>query len=200
MDNERLQQQMNFLLEIDKEKQIQRQTLLSDGSRRETDSEHAWHMAVMCALLSEYSNEKIDVARTMLMVLTHDLVEIDAGDTYAYDEAGNVTKRERELKAAERIYNLLPPDQAKMTRELWDEFEAWETPEAKFAHTLDNIQPLMLNDAAGGISWTSHQVREEQVLKRNERTAEGAHKLWEYASGLIEKNVENGNIIRKSGE
>lgn len=197
MDKERLQQQMNFLLEIDKEKTIKRQTLISDGSRQETDAEHAWHLAVMCGLLSEYANEKIDVAHTMLMVLMHDLVEIDAGDTYAYDTAGNKTKRERELKAADRIYNLLPPDQAKLARELWDEFEAMETPEAKFANTLDKIQPVMLNDAAGGISWTRHQVREEQILGRNVRTPEGSEALWEYARGLIEKNVENGNIIKE---
>ena len=194
MGQERLRQQMEFLLEIDKEKKIERQTPLSDGSRLETDAEHAWHLAVMCALLSEYANEKIDVGHTMLMVLMHDLVEIDAGDTYAYDTAGNVTKREREVKAAERIYNLLPPDQAKMARELWNEFEAGETPEAKFANTLDKIQPLMLNDASGGISWERHQIRAEQVLKRNQKTAEGSEVLWEYARGIIDKNIENGKL------
>lgn len=194
MDKERLRQQMDFLLEIDKEKKIQRQTLLSDGSRRENDAEHAWHLAIMCGLLAEHANEKIDVAHTMLMVLMHDLVEIDAGDTYAYDPEGNATKEERELKAADRIYNILPPDQAKMARELWDEFEAWETPEAKFAHTLDCVQPLMLNDASGGISWKSHGIRGEQVFARNAKTASGSENLWEYARGLIEKNMENGNL------
>lgn len=194
MEKERLQKQMEFILEIDKEKNIQRQTLLSDGSRQENDAEHAWHLAIMCALLSEYANEKIDVAHTMLMVLMHDLVEIDAGDTYAYDSAGNATKRERELKAADRIYNLLPPDQAKMARELWDEFEAGETPEAKFANTLDKVQPLMLNDASGGISWQRHGIRGEQVMERNARTGEGSEGLWEYAKGLIQKNMENGKL------
>ena len=194
MDQERLKKQMEFMLEIDKEKTIKRQTLISDGSRQETDAEHAWHLAVMCALLSEYATEKIDVAHTMLMVLMHDLVEIDAGDTYAYDTAGNATKRQRELKAADRIYQILPPDQAKMARELWEEFEAMETPEAKFANTLDKVQPVMLNDAAGGISWRNHQVHKEQIMNRNARTGEGSKELWEYARDLIMKNVENGNI------
>ena len=180
MDMKRLKKQMDFILEIDKEKNIKRQTLITDASRQETDAEHAWHLAVMCALLSEYSNEKIDVAHTMLMVLMHDLVEIDAGDTYAYDEEANKSKEERELKAADRIYNLLPPDQAKMARELWDEFEAMETPESKFANTLDKIQPAILNDAAGGVSWTSHTVYIDQILKRDARVHEGSEVLWEY--------------------
>ena len=191
---------MEHVLEIDKEKNIRRQTLISDASRQETDAEHAWHLAVMCALLSEYSNEKIDVAHTMLMVLMHDLVEIDAGDTYAYDEEGNKSKEERELKAADRIYNLLPPDQAKMARELWDEFEAMETPEARFANTLDKIQPVFLNDAAGGISWTRHRVYIDQILKRDARVHEGSEELWKYTKKIIDKNVENGNIKVRNEE
>lgn len=191
---ERLKKQMDFLLEIDKEKTIRRQTLLADGSRQETDAEHAWHMAVMCGLLSEYANEKIDVARTMLMVLTHDLVEIDAGDTYAYDEKGNASKKERERKAADRIYALLPEDQAKMARELWEEFEEGKTPEAKFANTLDKIQPVLLNDAAGGISWRAHGVSDRQILGRNRNTHLGSEILWEYTRELIEQNIENGTI------
>lgn len=194
MDQERLKKQMEFLLEIDKEKKILRQTPLSDGSRQENDAEHAWHLAIMCAFLAEYANEKIDVGHTMLMVLMHDLVEIDAGDTYAYDPAAHADKKEREERAADRIYQLLPPDQAKMARELWEEFESGETPEARFARTLDHIQPLMLNDASGGISWIRHGVREEQVLNRNKKTSEGSKELWEYARGLISKNVENGNL------
>ena len=154
----------------------------------------------MCALLSEYSNEKIDVAHTMLMVLMHDLVEIDAGDTYAYDEEGNKSKEERELKAADRIYNLLPPDQAKMARELWDEFEAMETPEARFANTLDKIQPVFLNDAAGGISWTRHGVYIDQILKRDARVHEGSEELWKYTKKVLDKNVENGNIKVRNEE
>ena len=200
MDMERLKKQMDFILEIDKEKNIRRQTLISDASRQETDAEHAWHLAVMCALLSEYSNEKIDVAHTMLMVLLVDLVEIDAGDTYAYDEEGNKSKEERELKAADRIYNLLPPDQAKMARELWDEFEAMETPEARFANTLDKIQPVFLNDAAGGISWTRHGVYIDQILKRDARVHEGSEELWKYTKKILDKNVENGNIKVRNEE
>ena len=142
-------------------------------------------MAVMCGLLSEYANEKIDVARTMLMVLTHDLVEIDAGDTYAYDEKGNASKKERERKAADRIYALLPEDQAKMARELWEEFEEGKTPEARFANTLDKIQPVLLNDAAGGISWRAHGVSDRQILGRNRNTHLGSETLWEYTRELI---------------
>lgn len=200
MDMERLKKQMDFILEIDKEKNIRRQTLIADASRQETDAEHAWHLAVMCALLSEYSNEKIDVAHTMLMVLMHDLVEIDAGDTYAYDEEGNKSKAERELKAADRIYNLLPLDQAKMARELWDEFEAMDTPEARFANTLDKIQPVFLNDAAGGISWTRHGVYIDQILKRDARVHEGSEELWKYTKKILDKNVENGNIKVRNEE
>lgn len=192
--NERLEQQMRFLLEADKSKEIVRQTYLADGSRKENDAEHSWHLALMCAILSEYANEKIDVGRTMAMVLVHDLVEIDAGDTYAYDEAGNADKRQRELAAAERIFRLLPEDQAVRMRGLWDEFEEGTTPEAKFANTLDKIQPVLLNDASGGRSWREHQVEEARILARNVHTPEGSKILWEYARGRIQKNVENGNI------
>ena len=192
--NERLEQQMRFLLEADKSKEIVRQTYLADGSRKENDAEHSWHLALMCAILSEYANEKIDVGRTMAMVLVHDLVEIDAGDTYAYDEAGNADKRQRELAAAERIFRLLPEDQAVRMRGLWDEFEEGTTSEAKFANTLDKIQPVLLNDASGGRSWREHQVEEARILARNVHTPEGSKILWEYARGRIQKNVENGNI------
>lgn len=141
----RLEQQMNFIQEIDKMKKIGRQTYLSDASRKENDAEHSWHLAMMCLILNEYANEEVDLLRTMSMVLIHDIIEIDAGDTYAYDEVGNKTKREREEKAAERIFRLLPEDQANYIRELWDEFEEARTKEAMFAHTLDKVQPTMLN-------------------------------------------------------
>lgn len=149
----RLDKQFEFIGEIDKEKKIVRQTFLSDGSRKENDAEHAWHAAIMAVLLSEYANEKIDVLKTVTMLLLHDVVEIDAGDTYAYDEEGKKTQRQREVTAADRIYGLLPEDQKKKYRDLWEEFEACETPEAKFARTMDHIQPLILNDASGGLSW-----------------------------------------------
>lgn len=190
----RLEEQMNFILEMDKEKQIFRQTYLADGTRRENDAEHAWHLALMCLLLHEYAEEPIDVLRTMSMVLIHDVVEIDAGDTYAYDAKGNETKRERELAAAERIFRLLPEDQAGYLRGLWDEFEAAKTPEARFANTLDKIQPVMLNDASGGIAWENHGVARSQILERNARTHEGSEILWEYTRQIIEKNVKLGKV------
>lgn len=194
-DAQRLPRQMDFIRETDKSKQIIRQTYLADGSRKEDDAEHAWHLALMAMLMSEYANEPVDQLKVIKMVLIHDLVEIDAGDTYAYDDAGNSTKRERELKAADRIFNLLPPDQAAQLRALWDEFEANETPEARFALSLDKIQPLLLNDASNGNSWKEHGVKLSQVLKRNANTAGGSAKLWDYAKSLIDKNVANGNLI-----
>lgn len=198
MDRERIEKQFAFLEEIDKEKLIGRQNYLADGSRKENDAEHAWHMALMIILLQEYANEEVDVLRTVTMALLHDVIEIDAGDTYAYDEQAKLDQRERELLAADRIFNLLPEDQAKKMREIWDEFEAQETKEAKFARTMDHIQPLMLNALSGGVSWKEHGVREEQILKRNERTALGSKDLWTYAKEMyLDPNVENGTIIRE---
>lgn len=191
---DRLKQQMDFILEVDKLKNIGRQTYLSSGERKENDAEHSWHLALMCALLAEHANSEIDVLRTMTMVLIHDIVEIDAGDTYAYDAQGNASKREREVRAAERIFHLLPDDQAAYMRELWEEFEEGETAEAKFALTLDKVQPVMLNAASGGKSWREHEVALPQILKRNERTPEGSEAVWQYARGLICENVEKGNI------
>lgn len=192
----RLEQQLSFIMELDKLKHIGRQTYLADGSRKENDAEHSWHLALMAFVLAEYANEPVDVCKTMKMVMLHDVIEIDAGDTYAYDSAGNATKRERELQAAERLYRLLPEDQAQEYRGLWDEFEAQETPEAKFANTLDKVQPLLLNHASGGRSWREHGVKESQVRKRNARTGEGSDALWEHAQALIEENVRNGNLSK----
>ena len=192
---ERLSRQMEFCREIDKEKQILRQTILSNGIQREDDSQHAWHMAVMTLLLSEYSNEPIDVLKTISMLLIHDLVEIDAGDTYAYDEEGKKTQEAREKKAADRIYNLLPADQAKKLYDIWLEFEAKETPEAKFARAMDNLQPMMLTASTGGFDWKDRGVRAEQVMKRNEITPEGSKTLWDYAyDNFLKPNIENGNL------
>lgn len=192
--NERLKKQLAFILELDKIKKIGRQTYLSDASRKENDAEHSWHLAIMAVLLAEQANEKIDVLKTVTMVLIHDVVEIDAGDTYAYDSAGNDSKREREEKAADRIFNILPTDQANYMRQLWEEFEARETAEAKFADTLDHVQPLLLNDASEGLSWREHEIKKSQVMKRNEKTGEGSDALWEYARGIIQKNTELGNL------
>ena len=196
MDNKRLEKQFDFFREIDKEKFIGRQTYLTDGERKENDAEHAWHMAIMTVLLSEYANEKIDVLKTVMMLLIHDLVEIDAGDTYAYDEEGKKTQREREEKAAKRIFGLLPEEQGGKLMALWEEFEAYETPEANFAHTMDNIQPVMLNDATDGKAWLEHGVHLSQILGRNKKTAEGSRELWQYAyEKMIAPNAVKGRII-----
>ena len=194
MAEKRLEDQMKVLLEIDKEKNILRQTHLSGHGRRENDAEHAWHMAIMIYLLREYANEKIDLAKTMMMALIHDIVEIDAGDTYAYDTAALATQQEREAKAAQRIFGLLPEDQREEMLALFQEFEDYETPEARFAHVLDNLQPLMLNDSNNGGDWREHQVKRSQVYKRNARTSTGSETLWAYMEGLIQGNVEKGNI------
>ena len=190
----RFEQQMKFSLEIDKVKNVFRQTYLADGNRKENDAEHSWHMAIMAFLLKEYAQEEVDIMRVVLMVLIHDLVEIDAGDTYAYDLDGLQTKREREVKAAERIFGLLPKDQEEQFRELWDEFEAYESAEAKYAHMLDNFQPLMLNDALDGKSWKEHKVKKSQIYSRNAKTMEGSEKIWEYMKDLVQKNIDRGNI------
>ena len=192
---ERLEKQMEFILEVDKVKKIVRQTYLSDASRKENDAEHSWHLALMAVLLKEYSNEEVDLAKVIPMVLIHDLVEIDAGDTYAYDEAGAKTKRERETKAADRIFGLLPSDQGTWLRELWEEFEAYETAEAKFAHVLDNAQPLLLHDASHGRSWAEHGVHKSQIYKRNEHTSEGSREIWEYMKKLVDKHIQLGYVI-----
>ena len=196
MDQERFAKQLAFILEADKEKNILRQTHLSGRGRQENDAEHAWHMAIMTILLSEYANEKIDVLKTVTMLLIHDIVEIDAGDTYAYDEEAKKTQKQREEKAADRIYGLLPQDLQEKMRALWEEFEAQKTPEARFARTMDNIQPLMLNAATDGKAWVEHGVHLEQILQRNQNTAKGSEILWKYArENFIEPNVKNGNII-----
>ncbi len=181
MDEVRLQKQFDFLRQTDREKEISRQTYLASAVRKENDAEHAWHLALMTLLLNEYAEGEIDVLRTISMLLIHDLVEIDAGDTYAYDPERLNSQRNREEQAAEHIFGLLPDDQAQKLRALWEEFEAWDTPEAKFARTLDHIQPLMLNDASGGKSWVEHGISVAQVLRRNSRTAEGSNVLWDYA-------------------
>ena len=195
MDQERIEKQFSFIREIDREKLIGRQTYLSDGKRKENDAEHAWHMAVMTILLSEYANERIDVLKTVTMLLIHDIVEIDAGDTYAYDEEAKKTQKDRERKAAERIYGLLPSDQGERLKALWEEFEACETLEARFARCMDNLQPMMLNAATDGKAWVEHQVELSQILGRNRNTHAGSEELWEYArKNWIDPNVEKGRI------
>lgn len=192
--DERLKKQLAFALEIDKEKNIFRQTHLSGNGRNENDAEHAWHMAVMAYLLREYSNEEIDIGKVMLMCLIHDIVEIDAGDTYAYDEDGLKTQQAREDAAKERIFSLLPDEQKQELTALFDEFTAFETAESKFAHAMDNLQPLLLNNSNNGGDWKRHQVTVSQIYKRQSKTRLGSEKLFEVTEQIIEDNIRKGNI------
>ena len=192
--DERLKKQLDFILELDKEKNILRQTHLSGHGRRENDAEHAWHMAVMAYLLREYSNEPVDIARVMLMCLLHDVVEIDAGDTYAYDAAGLQTQKAREDAAKERIYSLLPDDQKCELRAVFDEFEADKTAEAHFAHAMDNLQPLLLNNSNGGSDWAEHDVTAEKVYGRQRRTEKGSAYLYQLTDKILQENIKKGSL------
>ena len=191
---ERLRKQLEFALEIDKEKNILRQTHLSGHGRRENDAEHAWHMAIMAYLLREYANEEVDIAKVMLMCLIHDIVEIDAGDTYAYDPEGLQTQQAREDAAKERIYSLLPGDQKDELTALFDEFENWSSPEARFAHSLDNLQPLLLNGSNDGADWKAHGVTAKQVYGRQSKTRVGSERLFEVTDGIIREQIRKGNL------
>lgn len=190
----RLKKQLDFILEIDKEKNIFRQTHLSGHGRNENDAEHAWHMAIMAYLLREYANETVDISRVMLMCLIHDVVEIDAGDTYAYDTEALKTQKAREDAAKERIYSLLPDDQKQELQALFDEFEENQTPEAKFAHAMDNLQPLLLNNSNQGSDWREHAVTAEQVYGRQAKTKEGSRRLYELTDAIIREHIEKGNL------
>ncbi len=185
---------MAFALELDKEKNVFRQTHLSGHGRNENDAEHAWHMAVMAYMLKEYANEPVDIAKVMIMCLIHDVVEIDAGDTYAYDSDGLTTQKEREDKAKERIFSLLPEDQKLEFTSLFDEFEANETPEAKYAHAMDNFQPLILNNSNNGGDWKEHNVTAQQVYGRQSGTRAGSEKIYEITDGIIKENIAKGNL------
>ena len=195
MDRDRFKKQIDFVLEIDKEKNILRQTHLTDYRRQENDAEHAWHMAVMIYLLKEYANEEFDVAKAMMMALIHDIVEIDAGDTYAYDTKNLETQKEREEKAAERIFGLLPEEQKQELKGLFEEFEACESSEAKFARVMDNFQPILLNDSNNGEDRKVHKIKKSQVENRQKSSQLGSKDIWEYTSELIERNVKKGNLI-----
>lgn len=191
---DRIERQLAFALEIDKVKNIFRQTHLSGNGRNENDAEHSWHMAIMAYLLREYANEEVDITKVMMMCLIHDIVEIDAGDTYAYDEDGLKTQKDREDAAKQRIFSLLPDEQAKELIALFDEFESYETAESRFAHALDNIQPLMLNNSNNGSDWKGHNVTSEQIYKRHSKTKLGSEKLFEIADQIIQDNIQKGNI------
>lgn len=195
MEEERFKKQLDFILEIDKEKEIYRQTHLTEYKRRENDAEHAWHMAIMIYLLKEYANEEFDVLKAIMMALIHDIVEIDAGDTYAYDDENLLTQKDREKKAAERIFGLLPLGQKKEMIELFEEFEEGKSKEAKFARVMDNFQPLILNDSNDGRDWREHKVKSSQVINRQKKSEAGSKEIWEFTKKLIEKNVKKGNII-----
>ena len=192
--DERLKKQLEFSLEIDKEKNIFRQTHLSGHGRNENDAEHAWHMAIMAYLLREYANEKVDIAKVVLMCLIHDIVEIDAGDTYAYDTEALKTQKTREDAAKERIFSLLPEDQKAELISLFDEFEENRSPESKYAHAMDNLQPLILNNSNGGGDWREHGVTARTVYGRQEKTRLGSEKLYEVTDQIIQDNIKKGNL------
>ena len=190
--DERLKRQLDFALEIDQEKNVFRQTHLSGHGRSENDAEHAWHMAVMAYVLREYANEEVDIAKVMLMCLIHDIVEIDAGDTYAYDEEGLRTQKAREDAAKERIFSILPEDQKSELTAVFDEFEEYRTAEARFAHAMDNLQPLLLNNSNGGGDWREHGVTAATVYGRQSKTRLGSEKLYEVTDRIIQENVRKG--------
>ena len=192
--DDRLKKQLEFSLEIDKEKEVFRHTHLSGEGRNENDAEHSWHMAIMAYLLKEYSNEDIDIAKVMIMCLIHDIVEIDAGDTYAYDPERLETQKEREQAAKERIFSILPDDQKEELTALFDEFENNETAESRFAHSLDNLQPLLLNNSNGGTDWMEHGVSAEQVYGRQRKTKEGSVALYEVTDKMIKDNIAKGSL------
>lgn len=192
MDRERFQQQRDFILELDREKSIYRQTHIVGLSRPENDAEHAWHMAIMLYLLREYADEPFDLARAMLMALVHDVVEIDAGDTYAYDLEGQGTAHEREQAAADRLYGLLPEEQGAELRALWEEFEANETAEAHMVHLVDNMQPMLLNLANEGNDWHTHDVHISQTAGRRAQIHLASKELGECVEELLEDAVERG--------
>lgn len=198
MNDPRFIQQMTFLLELDKLKNIYRQTLVLHEDRAENDAEHSFHLAIMASVLAEHAAEPVDVLRTMQMVLIHDVVEIDAGDTYCYDAEGYRDKAEREKKAADRLFSLLPEDQAARYRGLWEEFEARRTPEARFANALDRIQPMVLNFQKGGISWKKHGITTRQVQERNVAvTTDGSPAIGELANAIIRAAQDAGMLLKE---
>jgi putative hydrolase of HD superfamily len=201
-NDERFARQVRFIVEIDKLKRVLRRTLLTDQSRRENSAEHSWHIALMAPILAEYAAEEIDVLRAMKMLLVHDLVEIDAGDTFAYDAAGHLDKEDRERAAADRVFGLLPEEQASELRSLWNEFEESESPEARFALALDRLQPLLQNVHADGGTWRSHGVTREQVLERMSPIRQTSVFLWEYAIEAVETVWVKGmvRVIEGDGE
>ena len=188
----RLEQQLDFIVEIDKLKSVQRRTPLIDRSRCENDAEHSWELAVMAVVLAEHADSSIDLLRVVAMLLVHDLVEIDAGDTFLYDDEAAITKSAREQRAADRIFELLPADQTTQLRALWDEFEQLETPEARFAKALDRLQPLLHNYLARGGTWQEPGVNHAKVTDRKQIIDLGSPTLWAYARDVLQRAVDEG--------
>lgn len=196
MTNVRLAQQIRFILEIDKLKEVFRQTLLLHSRRRENDAEHSWHLCLLAIVLAEHANAPgVDIARVVKMLLIHDLVEIDAGDTFAYDDPAHLAgQHDREARAADRLFGLLPTDQTNEFRALWNEFEARQTPEAKFAAACDRLHPMLLNAHTEGAAWRQHGVTRDRVLLRNHSIADGSEALWEYTQAMIDEAVAAGHL------
>ena len=194
-NDERFRQQIDFILEADKLKNVARRTTLLDRSRQENSAEHSWHIALILLVLSEYADDDhLDLLQVIKLLLAHDLVEIDAGDTYCYDEIGGRDQKKRETEAADRIFNILPPDQIDAFRALWDEYEEQDTPESKFANALDRLQPFLHNYFTRGHTWQKYGIQKKQVLERMKPVDEGSHFLWAYVSRLIDNAVEKGYL------
>jgi putative hydrolase of HD superfamily len=195
MIDSRLRRQIDFILEIDRLKEITRRTYIASGKRRENTAEHSWHLAMLVMVLAEYAAEPIDAGHTMKLVLVHDIVEIDAGDTFAYDDLGNTSKAQREEDAAARIFGLLPDDQAAELRGLWDEFEARLTPEARFANVVDRLMPMLHNFTTDGKGWNENGVTIERVIERNRAVVEqGSPALWDYMEHLLKVAIAKGYL------
>jgi putative hydrolases of HD superfamily len=194
MQTSRLTQQIQFIIEIDKLKHILRQTLLTDASRRENTAEHSWHIAIMAIILGEYAPDGADTTRAIKMLLIHDIVEIDAGDTFCYDVTANLNKAEREIAAANRIFGLLPNDLELELRKIWEEFEEQQTPTAKFAAALDRIQPFLHNGQTQGGTWRLHNISREQVMKRMAPVESGTPELWDAIQSMIDDFALSGYL------
>lgn len=195
MDHPPLMRQLAFVVEVDRLKEVLRQTPIASGARRENSAEHSWHLALMASVLASYAAEPVDLLRVLPMLLIHDVVEIDAGDTFAFDEGGNATKQAREERAADRIFGLLPPEQAASFRALWDEFEAMATPESRFANALDRLQPLLLNAENGGGSWRAHGIRRDQVLQRMDPIRTAMPELWPGVMAIVDWACAERHIL-----
>lgn len=193
---DRLRKQLDFIIEVDKVKQIYRKNYIIDGSRNENDAEHSWHLAMMAIILSEYTSDtSIDLLKVIKMVIIHDLVEIDAGDTFLYDESVNMDKLKREITASDRIFGLLPDDQYKEMKSLWQEFEARETAEAKYASAIDGLHPLINNYITKGAGWRKHAIKAKDVFEKKKYIEESAPKLWDYAQIIISASKEKGYLL-----